>query len=454
MQKFDAVVVGGGPGGYACAIRLSQNGLKTALVEEGELGGTCLNRGCIPTKTLLHSADVYYDATHGGDFGVTAGNVTFDYAKIIERKNAVSKQLSNGIAFLEKWMRKPVALPLSLFAPVTAAFSDTSQSNLFADIRYAIRSLEEGTGEQNAFLCIGFLKSQGLAPLLLVPVQIDTKNLTVSLSATPPIENIPLRVKNKETLKFPVAKNFVIGGTFQIRNYFDAVQEAIAPFPEWRSTSRGLFIGFYDSASLYAFNDMESESWKQFDLTGHLLSQLLSSEGFHVVESDLDSSNPNDIFNPTEHFFTHILDSEANTALLESLSPANDLCVVETPPGSSGEEFLANYISESVSTGKKVLLTYKRKTSFARFEKTWNPQRPEYKDTTLEKAREALSQARAAVVNYDKAINQPIPIGGCSLADALAALAQNTSRKKNWSDSTFSGSENLSKEQFHLVLPY
>ena len=102
MQKFDAVLVGGGPGRYASAIRLSQNGLKTALVEEGELGGTCLNRGCIPTKTLLHSADVYYDATHGGDFGVTAGNVTFDYAKIIERKNAVSKQLSNGIAFLEK----------------------------------------------------------------------------------------------------------------------------------------------------------------------------------------------------------------------------------------------------------------------------------------------------------------------------------------------------------------
>lgn len=102
MQKFDAVVVGGGPGGYACAIRLSQNGLKAALVEEGELGGTCLNRGCIPTKTLLHSADVYYDATHGGAFGVTAGNVTFDYAKIIQRKNAVSKQLSSGIAFLEK----------------------------------------------------------------------------------------------------------------------------------------------------------------------------------------------------------------------------------------------------------------------------------------------------------------------------------------------------------------
>ena len=102
MEKFDAIVVGGGPGGYECAIRLSQNGLKTALVEEAELGGTCLNRGCIPTKTLLHSADVYHEAKNGAAFGVNTENVTFDYAKIIERKNAVSKQLSTGIAFLEK----------------------------------------------------------------------------------------------------------------------------------------------------------------------------------------------------------------------------------------------------------------------------------------------------------------------------------------------------------------
>ena len=102
MEKFDAVVVGGGPGGYECAIRLSQNGLKTALVEEAELGGTCLNRGCIPTKTQLHSADVYCEAKNGAGFGVCAENVSFDYAKIVERKNAVSKQLSQGVASLEK----------------------------------------------------------------------------------------------------------------------------------------------------------------------------------------------------------------------------------------------------------------------------------------------------------------------------------------------------------------
>ena len=82
MQKFDAIVVGGGPGGYECAIRLSQNGLKTALVEEAELGGTCLNRGCIPTKTLLHSADIYHDAKNGAPFGVSADNVKIGRAHV------------------------------------------------------------------------------------------------------------------------------------------------------------------------------------------------------------------------------------------------------------------------------------------------------------------------------------------------------------------------------------
>ena len=102
MQKFDVAVIGGGPGGYECAIRLAQNGLNTALVEEAELGGTCLNRGCIPTKTLLHSADVYDAAKNSAAFGVSTGEVSFNYAKIIERKNAVSRQLSSGVAFLEK----------------------------------------------------------------------------------------------------------------------------------------------------------------------------------------------------------------------------------------------------------------------------------------------------------------------------------------------------------------
>ena len=99
---YDLLVIGAGPGGYVAAIRAAQLGMKTAVIENRQVGGTCLNRGCIPTKTLLHSSDVYYEAKNGAPFGVSADNVAFDYAKIIERKNAVSKQLSNGVAFLEK----------------------------------------------------------------------------------------------------------------------------------------------------------------------------------------------------------------------------------------------------------------------------------------------------------------------------------------------------------------
>ena len=102
MQKFDAVVIGGGPGGYECAIRLSQNGLKTALVEKDELGGTCLNRGCIPTKAMLHAAELYHGAKEAAQFGVTAGEVAFDYAAMVQNSKAVSKRLRDGVAFLEK----------------------------------------------------------------------------------------------------------------------------------------------------------------------------------------------------------------------------------------------------------------------------------------------------------------------------------------------------------------
>ena len=102
MKDFDVIVLGGGPGGYECAIRLADNGLKTALVEEDTLGGTCLNRGCIPAKSLLHSAELFRQALESADFGVTASDVKLDYSKVIERKNAVVSRLTKGVAFLEK----------------------------------------------------------------------------------------------------------------------------------------------------------------------------------------------------------------------------------------------------------------------------------------------------------------------------------------------------------------
>ena len=99
---FNVAVLGGGPGGYECAIRCAQLGLKTALVEARELGGTCLNRGCIPTKALLHGAEVYAEAKAGSAFGLILDGLTLDYPKLAAYKDEKVKKLVGGIEALEK----------------------------------------------------------------------------------------------------------------------------------------------------------------------------------------------------------------------------------------------------------------------------------------------------------------------------------------------------------------
>jgi dihydrolipoamide dehydrogenase len=100
--NFDLIVVGGGPGGYVAAIRSAQLGLKTAVVEREHLGGICLNWGCIPTKALLRSSEVYQLIKHAGDFGFKVDGVSIDFAKIVERSRKVANQLSNGVKHLMK----------------------------------------------------------------------------------------------------------------------------------------------------------------------------------------------------------------------------------------------------------------------------------------------------------------------------------------------------------------
>jgi len=100
--NFDVIVVGGGPGGYVGAIRAAQLGLKTALVEAKHLGGICLNWGCIPTKALLRSAEIYDHMQHASKFGLGAEGVSFDLSKIVKRSRDVSKQLTGGVGHLLK----------------------------------------------------------------------------------------------------------------------------------------------------------------------------------------------------------------------------------------------------------------------------------------------------------------------------------------------------------------
>jgi dihydrolipoamide dehydrogenase len=101
-DSYDVIVLGSGPGGYVSAIRCAQLGLKTAIVERENLGGICLNWGCIPTKALLRSAEVFYQMNHAKDYGLAADNITADLQAIVQRSRGVAKQLNQGVTHLMK----------------------------------------------------------------------------------------------------------------------------------------------------------------------------------------------------------------------------------------------------------------------------------------------------------------------------------------------------------------
>jgi len=101
-DSFDLIVIGAGPGGYVAAIRASQLGMKVAIVEREHLGGICLNWGCIPTKALLKSAEVYEKLGHLTDYGLQVSGASFDFDKVVQRSRGVAKQLNAGIGFLMK----------------------------------------------------------------------------------------------------------------------------------------------------------------------------------------------------------------------------------------------------------------------------------------------------------------------------------------------------------------
>jgi len=101
-ESFDIIIIGSGPGGYVTAIRAAQLGFKTAIVERAYLGGICLNWGCIPTKALLRSAEIFHYMQHAKDYGLSADNVAYDAGAVVKRSRGVAKRLNDGVAYLMK----------------------------------------------------------------------------------------------------------------------------------------------------------------------------------------------------------------------------------------------------------------------------------------------------------------------------------------------------------------
>ena len=130
MQNYDLIVIGAGPGGYEAAIRAARYGLNVALAEMDEVGGTCLNRGCIPTKTLMHAAHLYHEMTACEELGVYAKEVSFDIEKIYARKDDVVSKLRTGIEFLLKANKVSLIKGKAVITSVNTVSIMTSEGNV------------------------------------------------------------------------------------------------------------------------------------------------------------------------------------------------------------------------------------------------------------------------------------------------------------------------------------
>ena len=147
--SYDVVIIGAGPAGYVAAIRSAQLGLKTAVVEANHLGGICLNWGCIPTKALLRSAEIYTHMQHAKDFGLSVEGAKFDLAAIVKRSRGVSSQLNTGVGFLLKknkvdviWGRAKITAP----GAFTVAAADNAPKGALGGGDYKAKHIVLATG--------------------------------------------------------------------------------------------------------------------------------------------------------------------------------------------------------------------------------------------------------------------------------------------------------------------
>ena len=168
MDKYDIVVIGSGPGGYVSAIRASQLGFNTAIIEKESLGGICLNWGCIPTKALLKSAEVYNYLKKSDDYGISAENINSDFEKVIQRSRNVAGTMSKGVNFLMKKNKIKVftgSASINSDKSITIEKNNEEVNKITAKhviIATGARSREIPSLKQNGINIIGYRKAMTL----------------------------------------------------------------------------------------------------------------------------------------------------------------------------------------------------------------------------------------------------------------------------------------------------
>ena len=142
-MNFDIAIIGGGPGGYNAAEKAAKLGMQVVLFEKEDLGGTCLNRGCMPTKALIHSTELYESLAHAKEMGVNVGEVSFDFAAMHARKTQVVEELRKGV---EKLMKA---------GKITAVIIDNEPAKSFVAANEGLKILEGAYADEDYAIAVG-----------------------------------------------------------------------------------------------------------------------------------------------------------------------------------------------------------------------------------------------------------------------------------------------------------
>ena len=182
-DQYDVIIIGGGPGGYVAAIRAAQLGFKTAVVEREHLGGICLNWGCIPTKALLRSAEIYHYMQHPGDYGLKLnGTVSVDAAAVVKRSRGVSAQLNGGVAFLLKKNKVDVIWG-------EASIPKVGEVKVSAPKKAAVQPqnpVPKGVLGEGTYKAKNIIVSTGARPRVIPGIEPDGKNIWTYFEAMVP----------------------------------------------------------------------------------------------------------------------------------------------------------------------------------------------------------------------------------------------------------------------------
>ena len=358
-----------------------------------------------------------------------------------------------GDLFFEKWNQTNGPLPLDSFLPQSSNFTPQQKLEVKEHLFVALKEKAEDFGNTDLFLLLGFLKWEGnaLSPTLLVPVDVDLQNQTVSLSKRPPVENVVLRERLSSQINLPTVEDATLGGKFSVLLYFSLFEKAVAAEKNWKFTRHGICLTFLDSVKIGLKKCLARGLDESNEAATSTLQSLYSADGFQTKESVFDSGVFDKLYSPLDHYPLYITDSHSTKVTMDALSPDSQAYAIQALPGTAKMKVAANIVAEALANNKKALVVYRRACSRQEFSETLFPLYRNFNGPEREALLPELQKSRDGFLRYYQAVGTNIQPADAPLSELLAEFVHNPAVKIKSSESLFAELGKVSYQNYQEI---